>query len=83
LQGDLIRLVLWKLVQKSIEEGFSVHQMAILTGSSPSHLYGLKKLFETGGYAAVAPLVAELWPEALAWQLYDRATALRLSGVQA
>ena len=80
IRRDIINLFLFRLVIAYLDSGFSARQISSLTGFSNSHLCHLKSLYERGGYFAIAPDLARVFPPALDMELFDRLTALQIGG---
>lgn len=80
IRRDIINLYLFRLLVAYLQSGYSARMVSRLTGFAASHLCHLKLMYERGGYSAVAPYLAQVFPEALDMELWLPPTAPQITG---
>jgi hypothetical protein len=71
INRDIINLFRLKVALQYIEDGLSLGMVARMFGMSGSSLWYLKQRYELYGFAAVAPILANVLPSALSMDVFD------------
>ncbi len=75
VKRDILNLFRFKLAQIYVADGFSWGMAARAMGASTSGLCHLNNLYLRGGYDAVAPHLADVFPRAFSMDIFDLAGA--------